>query len=145
MKLSRSAVLLALGATFLGAGLIVACGDDDDGGTTATKDAGSVTDTGSSTVADTGSSTVPDAGNTVDAGSDAGDGGLKGLGQACTVNANCESNLCFMGGGGGGVNAAGDYCTIPCTNPGVNDPVCENKPGLTGKCNGKSACQPTTH
>ena len=144
MKLSKSAVLLALGTPFLCAGVLGACGGDDNSGTNAT-DAGGVKDTGSSTLADTGSAFVNDSGSLVDAGSDAGDGGLKGLGQSCTADPDCTSKLCFMGGGGGGVNSAGDYCTIPCNMPVVNDPVCANKPGLTGKCNGKGACQPTVH
>jgi len=139
MKLSKSAVLLALGATFVGAGLIVACGGDDDSGSTTTKDAGTATDAGSTTVADTGA-TVVDSGSTVDAG----DGGLKGYGQTCGGNAECESDYCFISSGSG-PNSAGTYCTIACTMPTLQDPVCANKAGLTGKCNKQSYCQPTVH
>ena len=141
MKLSKSAAMLAFGVSMIGAVLVVACGGDDDGGTTPSQDAG--TDTGSSS-ADTGSTFV-------DTGTDAGDGGATGLanGATCTTasdtSTECASGVCRTQGNGMGTGTGGakpgTFCVIKCdTANTTTDPKCAVAP-FDGKCNGKLYCE----
>lgn len=139
MKLTRFGLLLA-SVTVVGASLVVACGDDDDGGGTTpapANDAGNVT---------TPDASAPDS-STPDGGTaDAGDGGSttpKALGQTCAGNAECESNVCFVGGSGGGGNASGNFCTLTCAPTNTeNVATCTAHADVfSGKCNGRGFCQ----
>lgn len=59
----------------------------------------------------------------------AGDGGLGLFGAACTKDADCQSNACFIGG-------MASYCSIHCTT----NADCPNPP-TSGVCNVQKFCK----
>jgi hypothetical protein len=62
-----------------------------------------------------------------------GDGGLLPFGQPCATNAQCESNLCFVGGNR-------TFCSLHCTmaTAATDCPV----PPTSGTCNMQGYCKP---
>ena len=58
---------------------------------------------------------------------------LKPFGQPCAVNAECQSDLCFVGG-------MMTFCSLPCTaaTQAKDCPV----PPTSGLCNMKGFCKP---
>jgi hypothetical protein len=65
-------------------------------------------------------------------GDAAGDGGLP-FGSPCTMNSDCESNICFIGGNR-------TFCSIHCSIPTASTdcPV----PPTSGTCNMQGYCKP---
>ena len=68
--------------------------------------------------------------DTADGGSD---GGLLPFGQPCSANAQCESNVCFVGGNR-------TFCSLHCTmaTAATDCPV----PPTSGTCNMQGYCKP---
>jgi len=68
-----------------------------------------------------------------DGGSDGGDLGLAPFGAPCTMNAQCASNLCFVGG-------MRSFCSLHCTaaTQATDCPV----PPTSGLCNMQGYCKP---
>jgi hypothetical protein len=71
---------------------------------------------------------MTDAGGTGGSGGTT-DGGLLPFGAPCTMNAQCESNVCFIGG-------MQSYCSLRCTS-GAQCPV----PPTSGICNMMGYCR----
>ena len=113
-------------------GSIAACSGEETSTPVSTADTGTVvTDTGTAPT-DTGTAVTDTGTSTSDASSDApSDAGKKALGDTCTADGDCESNVCFMGG-------MGNYCTLKCTNENAAT-VCI-KP-LLPECNTKGYCK----
>ena len=67
------------------------------------------------------------------AGDGGSDGGLKPFGAACSANAECESNLCFIGGNR-------TFCSLHCTaaTQATDCPM----PPTSGMCNMQGYCKP---
>ncbi|HEX8952579.1 MAG TPA: hypothetical protein VF997_13535 [Polyangia bacterium] len=63
----------------------------------------------------------------------AGDGGLQPFGTVCTMNAQCASNVCFVGGNR-------SFCSLRCTaaTQATDCPV----PPTSGTCNMQGYCKP---
>ncbi len=62
-----------------------------------------------------------------------GDGGLSPFGTVCTMNAQCASNVCFVGGNR-------SFCSMHCTaaTQATDCPV----PPTSGLCNMQGYCKP---
>ena len=75
------------------------------------------------------SGTVADA--SAEVGSEAGTGLKKNAEQGCTVNGDCESNTCFIGGNQ-------SFCSVPCT---VANQASLCVPPFTGTCNRQGFCK----
>lgn len=63
----------------------------------------------------------------------AGDGGLAAFGTVCNMNAQCTSNVCFVGGNR-------SFCSLHCTaaTQATDCPV----PPTSGLCNMQGYCKP---
>ena len=98
--------------------LVAGCGGDGGGGAAGSGGAGGGGSGGSSGA---------------DMAKSSGDGGLLGLAQPCTTNAQCQSNLCapYMMG-------TKMLCSYACTK-NMPAPMC-TAPG-NGQCNGMGYCQ----
>lgn len=138
-----------LGLT-LGGAVLLACSSSDDSGTGTNSGAGtgngdgtgggngSGTGTGNGSgtgTGDGGGGGNKDSGQTAeDAGSDSASeagSGKKANGEDCSAPTDCESGVCFIGGGQ-------SYCTLECTTENAAT-VCVAP--LTGKCNNKGYCK----
>ena len=94
-------------------------------------DTGTVPDGSGFVDAATDSGETPDGGAQDVGAADAGGGGTKTFGQACTDNSECQSNLCFTFGTGE------QLCTITCSA------ATDCPSGSQGqKCNKQNVCRP---
>lgn len=80
--------------------------------------------------------TAPDLSSPAVASSDmlsAGDDALLPIGQPCTIDAQCQTNVCFVGG-------MRSFCTLHCTmaTAAQDCPV----PLTSGQCNMQGFCKP---
>ena len=88
---------------------------------------------GLGTLAGCGGSMPPPMENDGTGGNGSGDGGLLPFGQPCAANAQCESNVCFIGGNR-------TFCSLKCTmeTAATDCPV----PPTSGACNMQGYCKP---
>jgi len=80
-----------------------------------------------------GDAALPDA-RVTDGGADGSSTAARAFGAACSVNADCQSNLCFAFGQGGSA------CTLPCTAANAAT-VCPTVNGVNLGCNGMNVCK----
>lgn len=108
--------------SFCGAGLVLAACSGDEGQPTNGTSSGTTTPT-----------PAEDAGAQEEAAAPT----KKKNAEDCTKNEDCESNICFIGGqGGGGDNQK--FCSVACT-PSTAAAVCVAP--FSGTCNGRGFCK----
>ncbi len=128
MHVSSAVRSLGFGVAILA--FYAACSSDSTSG--ATDGGGSDAGGADAASTDNDSAVAVDSGSQADAGADVTTGD-KGFGEACTVDGDCKSHACFVGGNGA-------YCSIKCTPVGATSTDCPT-PLTTGDCNNKGYCK----
>ncbi|HEY8079053.1 MAG TPA: hypothetical protein VIF62_33200 [Labilithrix sp.] len=102
-------------------------------GSTSSSGGSSSSSGGGSSGGSTSSSSSSSSSGGADAGHDSGtSGGKNDLGAACKADADCTSNVCFVGG-------SQSYCSLKC-NAGNAATVCV-PPTFDGSCNKQGYCK----